>query len=377
MTIRTPRIKPVLQGVALAAAAVTAMGGGAAALAATASPSVKAAGSSSRVPLSKVGLGWSVAEYTAGYNKHPAKTTLYAVSPQGKKFPFFTFPASLSGTKAFYLVDWSGDGQRVLVRNFFNKFEQISLATGKVISTFKLPADANAFGYTRPTGQNILAVNGTSIVRYDLTGHLAKVLTKSAEDAIESPDGSSVVVNAKAGLGVVSNAGGPVKVLPAPIATFGCNPVRWWNSTTILGYCNAKHGPAAPRLWLFPANGGKVTALTAQRGNKGPDLGDINAYKLSSGTFLQALGPCGVEFIATQSADGTAHAVTLPGVHYASDFIVTGQGSNLLVSPSNGCTAGAALVLFNPHTKKVNWILRPTGKSAGVEAAVPFGRPLS
>src|SRR6266705_5314150 len=170
MTIRTPRIKPVLQGVALAAAAVTAMGGGAVAIAAPAIPSAKAAGLS-LVPLSKVGLGWSVAEYTKGFNKHPAKTTLYAVSPQGKTFPFYTWPASFFGNKAFYLVDWSGDGQRVLVRNCFNKFEQISLATGKVINTFKLPADAEPIGYTRPSGQNILASNGNTIVRYDLSGH--------------------------------------------------------------------------------------------------------------------------------------------------------------------------------------------------------------
>ncbi|HET7013820.1 MAG TPA: hypothetical protein VFI65_07915 [Streptosporangiaceae bacterium] len=370
-----PRIKPVLQGVALAAAAATAMGTGAAALAAPAGPSAKAAGTSA-VPLSKVGLGWSVAEYTKGFNKHPAPTTLYAVSPQGKTFPFYTWPASVSGTKAFYLVDWSGDGQRVLVRNFFNKFEQISLVTGKIINTFKLPPDAQPISYTRPSGQNILASNGNTIVRYDLSGHVTKVLSKNAGQAIESPDGASVILNAKSGLGVVSNAGGPVKVLHTPIATFGCSPVRWWNATTVLGECEAKHGPSAPRLWLFPTNGGKVKALTAQR-NRSSDLGDINAYKLTSGTFLQALGPCGVEFIATQSANGSAHQVVIPGVHYASDLIITGQGSNLLVQASGGCSAGAALLLFNPHTKKVRWVLRPSGKSYGIETVVPFGRPLS
>ncbi|HXS66461.1 MAG TPA: hypothetical protein VN767_26700 [Streptosporangiaceae bacterium] len=375
MTIRTPRIKPVLQGIALAAAAVTAMGSGAAALAAPAGPSEKAA-DASLVPLSKVGLGWSVAEYTKGFNKHPAPTTLYAVSPQGKKFPFFTWPASDFGTKAFYLVDWSGDGQRVLVRNFFNKFEQISLVTGKVINTFKLPADAQPISYTRPSGQNILASNGNKIVRYDLSGHLTKVLNKKTFEAIESPDGTSVILSAKSGLGVVSNSGGPVKLLPAPAGVAGCSPVRWWNSTTILADCEAKHGPSAPRLWLFPENGGKVKALTAQR-SKGPDLGDINAYKLTSGTFLEALGPCGVEFIAKQSANGSAHQVVLPGVRYPSDLIITGQGSTLLVQASGGCSAGAALVLFNPHTKKVSWIFHPTGKSYGAEVVVPFGRPLS
>lgn len=371
------RVKPVLQGIALAAAAVTAMGGGAAALAAPASPSVRSV-SSSAVPLSKVGLGWSIAEYTTGFNKHPAKTTLYAVSPQGKKFAFYTWSAAFSGTRQFVLVDWSGDGQRVLVRNFFNKFEEISLATGKVINTFKLPADAFALGYTRPDGENILAQDNDKIVRFDLSGHLTQVLAgKGAAEAIDSPDGTSVIVNAKNGLEEVSNSGTVIKHISAPKAELGCSPVRWWNATTVLGNCDAKHGPVDARLWLFPVNGGKVTALTAQRGGTSRDLGDVNAYKLTSGVYLQALGPCSVEFIATQSASGSAHQVNIPGVHYASDVIVTGQGSSLLVQARSDCASGAALLWFNPHTKKVTWVFHPTGKSDGVESVVPFGRPLS
>jgi hypothetical protein len=375
MTIRRVRIKPVLQGVALAAAAVTAASGGAAALAAPTAPSVKPA--ASVVPLNKVGLGWSIAEYTTGSFKHPAKTTLYAVSPQGKKYAFYTWPASFSGTKAFTLVDWSGDGQRVLVHNFFNKYEQISLVTGKVINTFKLPDTVGAIGYTRPDGQNILAQVGDGIGRYDLTGHLTKIFTKNSINAIDSLDGTTVVLAAKAGLTVDSNAGGVIRQLKAPIAVFGCSPLRWWNTGTVLAECGAKHGPGAPRLWLFPVNGGKVTALTAQRGNHGPDLGDIDAYKLTSGVYLQALGPCGVEFIATQAADGKAHQVKIPGVNYPTDHIVTGQGSSLLVQADNGCTTGASLVWFNPHTKKVTWVFHGPKNGDGVQVAIPFGRPQS
>ncbi len=375
MTIRSIRVKPVLQGVALAAAAVTTLGGAATALAAPAAPTAKPA-VASLVPLSKVGPGWSIAEYTTGYNKHPAKTTLYAVSPQGKKYAFYTWPA-LSGPNSFTVVDWSGDKQRVLVRNFFNKFEQINVATGKVINTFKLPASAFPIGYTRPDGENILAQNNNGIDRYDLNGHLTKVLSKKAFAAIDSPDGTSVFLNGKNGLVEISNLGTVIKTLNTPIAELGCSPVRWWNASTVLGECDAKHGASALRLWLFPVSGGKVTALTAQRGNKGPDLGDIDAFKLTSGTYLQALGPCGVEFIATQSSNGKAHQVNLPGVHYASDTIVTGQGSSLLVEADSGCTAGAALLWFNPQTKKVTWVLHPTGKSYGVESVVPFGRPVS
>src|SRR6185437_14375313 len=161
-------------------------GGAGVALAAPATPTITPAAASA-VPLSKVGLGWSIAAYTTGYNKHPAKTTLYAVDTQGKKYAFYTFPAA-SGQNAFRVVDWSGDKQRVLVQNDFNKFEQISVATGKVINTFKLPADAIAMSYTRPDGQNILALDNSTLVRYDLSGHLAKSLSKNVDAAIDSPD---------------------------------------------------------------------------------------------------------------------------------------------------------------------------------------------
>jgi hypothetical protein len=376
MTIRSVWIKPVFQGAALAAAAVTTMGGAGVALAAPATLAAKPAATSA-VPLSKVGPGWSIAEYTTGYKNHPAKTTLYAVSPQGTKYAFYTWPAKFSGANAFSVVDWSGDKQRVLVSNFFNKFEQISVATGKVINTFKLPASVFPIGYTRPDGENILAQDNNSIVRYDLNGHLAKVLSKNASAAIDSPDGTAVYLNAKNGIKEISNLGTVIKTINTPVAEFGCTPVRWWNSSTVLGQCTEKHGPIDPRLWLFPVNGGKVTALTAQRGNSSHDLGDVNAYKLTSGTYLQALGPCSVEFIATQSSNGSVHQVSLPGVHYDSDVIVTGQGSSLLVKANSDCSPGTALLWFNPQTKKVTWVLHPTGKSNGVESAVPFGRPVS
>jgi TolB protein len=145
----------------------------------------------------------------------------------------------------------------------------------------------------------------------------------------------------------------------------------------VLVGCASKSLPGIPRLWLFPVSGGRVTALTAQRTGRGQDLGDIAAWKLTSGVYLQALGACGVQFIATQSRNGSAHQVAIPGVHYASDMIVTGHGASLLVNANNGCSAGAALVWFNPHTKKVTWVIRGLKSGIGLESVVPFGRPVS
>jgi hypothetical protein len=377
MSPRTKRILPTL-GTTLVAAAL-AVASGTAALAA---PSAHRAGPASKVPVSQVGLGWSIAEISTAPvpNGHATKgkTTLYAVSPQGHKYAFYSWPVSKSSASSYYLVDWSGDGQRVLLANLY-KYEQISLVTGKVINSFKLPPSETVFSYTRPDGENVLTTGpgGVGVRRYNLDGQLQQVLATKGFTAIDSPDGTTVIDEASYGLEVLGNTGGVVRQLHAPIAVDGCNPARWWNSTTVLAYCNAKHGSGAARLWLFPVNGGKVTALTAQRGGSGPDLGDIDAWKLTSGVYLQALGPCGVEFVAQQSANGSAHEVKLPGVNYPSFHIVTGQGSSLLVQPENGCNAGASLVWFNPHTKKVSWIFRTPSKIVGVEATVPYGRPIS
>ncbi len=363
------------KGTALIAATLMIVTGGAGvALARPTTHPVKV--TSSLVPLRQVGLGWSIFEYSAASVSHKGKTTLYAVSPQGRRFAFYSWPAS--ARSGLSLVDWSGDGQRVLVGNGFNKFEQISLVTGKVISTFKLPPLDVVIGYTRPHGQNVLARNSVGgILRFDLKGKLTKRLTKSSNGAIESPDGTSVIVGTNHGIEQVSNLGGVIKREHPPVATDGgCNPVRWWNATTVLGICVAKSVPASPRLWLFPIRGGKVTALTAQR-NHSPDLGDVDAWKLTSGVYLQAFGACGLEFIATQSRNGSVHQVTIPGVRYSSDHIITGHGSSLLVEARSPCSGGDVFVWFNPHTKSVNRLFRTPANVIGVESVVPFGRPLS
>jgi TolB protein len=383
---RSTWFRPGLKGAALVAAALaTAAGSAGAALAAPSSHPVKA---TSLVPLSQVGPGWSIAEYSAASvqfapHKFKGKTTLYAVNPQGVKFAFYSWPADSPAAKPglaeFHLVDWSGDRQRALVANGYNKFEEISLATGKVVNSFKLPFYALAIGYTRPDGLNILAVgNQGSVRRYDLTGKLTKILAKTSNGVIDSPDGTTVIVGASYGLNVLSNdAGTVVKKLHAPTAVAICQPVRWWSATTVLGFCVARHGSGAPRLWLFPVNGGRVRALTAQRNGSGEDQGDVDGWQLTSGVYMQALGACGVVFIAKQGPNGQAHRVLVPGVSYASDLIITGHGSSLLVDANNGCPEGATLVWFNPGTKKVTWVFHTPKNTIGVESAVPFGRPLS
>jgi hypothetical protein len=362
-----------LAGLALVAATVAAGG------TALAAPSARPAKPTALVPLSQVGLGWSIAEYSTAPvppKKGNGVTALYAVSPQGKKYKFYSWPARpLSSTSNYYVVDWSGDKQRVLVTNSFGKYEQISLVTGKVIDSFKLPATVSAISYTRPDGLNVLTTgtDGIGARRYDFTGKLQQVLATKGFNSIEAPDGTSVIVGTNSGIEQVSNSGVLIKQLHPTVSVDGCYPLRWWTASTVLADCNAKHGPSLPRLWLFPVNGGQATALTAQRSGHDKDQGDLDAWKLSSGVYTQAAIACGVVAIAKQSGQ----LDNPPSLHFGSYTIITGHGSSLLVQADSGCSPGASLLWYNPSSKKVSWVFHTPGKVIGVEAVVPFGRPLS
>src|ERR1700761_7010348 len=85
MANNTRRVLPLLGASLIAIAAGSATSG-----AAVAAPLPARPAPASNVPLSKVGLGWSIAEVSSApvptKNATKGKTTLYAVSPQGKKY---------------------------------------------------------------------------------------------------------------------------------------------------------------------------------------------------------------------------------------------------------------------------------------------------
>jgi TolB protein len=391
MSGRSPLFRPGINAVAAAAVVLVVAGtGGGAAIGVPSAHPARAA--SSRVPFSQIGPGWSVAEYSAASSqaaphRFKGRTTLYVVSPGGRKFAFYSWPANNDGPDSYYVVDWSRDRRRVLVQNFFNRFEQISVVTGKVISKFRLTGDTAAIGYTGSADQSILASanysqNSNSIRTYGLNGKLTKVLTTSGPPlgAIGSPDGETAIVSADGGVVQVTNTGRVVKRLRPPVKVSACAPRRWWNATMVLASCNSRRGPGLPRLWLLPINGHKATELTAERGDRGPDLGDIGAWKLSSGVYLQALAlsQCTDEYIAKQSRNGSVQRVAIPGVRATNDRIITGRGSRLLVRAENGtCGGGTSLVWFNPHAKRVTWAIRSPRDVVGVESAVPFDQVLT
>jgi hypothetical protein len=333
----------------------------------------QAAAPRASVPWGSVRAGWVLTEYSLGTASKPAPTTLYLVSPSGGKYAVYQWAASK--TAAPRLLAWSGDKSRALLElSSPSQFEQLNLRTGKA-ARFSLPADVQPVGYTRPSGLQLLGTatgdSTATLARYTLAGKRAQVLGTQAfafgMTAIYTPDGTALAVSANTGLLLVSNTGRVIRKLPVAAADprIGCRAVRWWNPGTILAECTPKGGDLA-QLWLVPANGAKPKALTPVR-KSGMDLGDLDAWALPSGLYLQSAGACGLLELNKQAKNGSVASVPLPGLPAGTSVaVVTALGPQLLLH-GRGCTLGGQLVWFNPATKAEKWVFK-----TGAETVVPY-----
>jgi hypothetical protein len=335
-----------------------------------------AAAQPNAVPWNRVGTGWVLAQYDSA---RPAENTsgpeaLYLISPSGTRYQLASWPSSRT---APVLLAWSPDGRRALFQVFSGKggVEQLTLATGQ-ISTFVMQGTASPIGYTTPRGQNIVAGRpsgfGTSLGRYNLSGRLVQSLGYSADGLVlYSPAGTEFVTGTSNGLKLVSNAGALLRNLPVREASANtCNPVRWWNSSTVLASCTPPNADG-PQLWLVPVSGARPTALTPPRRVSSGDLGDVGAWSLPSGLYLQTLGPCAVLQVFKQARNGSIALVSVP--HTTGDnHVLTALGSRLLVQAPTSCTGSNSLLWFNPATRAEQWLIRAPATQTGVAVALPF-----
>jgi TolB protein len=362
---------------ALSAACVAGLLGGAVS-AGAGSASATVAQPRAGVPWAQVGPGWTLVEYSNATMAKHAATTLYVVSPGGTKYPVHTWPASASFPPD--LIAWSGDKTRLLFLDGDpGHLAQLNLQNGKV-TRISPQGSVQLIGYTRPHGLNILGVTGTGrfvkLARFSLTGTLLKVLASGDNytlSAIDSADGTTLAVTADKGLELVSNAGGLIRQLPVPGTdpSVGCTPVRWWNSKTVLGSCIAR-STDVPRLWLVPASGARPTALTPQRTPSSADMGDLGAWRLNSGLYLQSAIACGTVVINRQNANGSVTRVNVPGTTNTNNRVLTAQGQSLLVDALTECPGTSSLLWFNPGTHAEKWLFRAPAGAFGVLAAFPF-----
>ncbi len=318
-----------------------------------------------------------LAQYTTaapeGGKTGPA--TLYLVSPGGARYRLARWPDFRTAPE---LVAWSPDGRRALFQVFSGKggVEQLTLATGRM-STFVMQGAATPIGYTTPDGLNIVGSrpsgNGAIVARYSLSGRLVQSLGYFAGgQPLYAPSGTEFAAGASHGIKLVSNRGALIRQLPVPGTSANtCGPVRWWNSGTILASC-APPGTAAQRLWLVPVSGAHPKALTPPRNPaRSGDFGDLDAWRLSSGLYLQAAGACGVLHIYRQAPGGSIKLITVPHTN-GDNRVLTARGSRLLVQAPTDCTGSVSLLWYDPGTRAEQWLIRAPGNVIGVASAVPF-----
>jgi hypothetical protein len=381
MHLRRASLTAILTAV-LATAGTTACAAAAAQTATPATPATPATAATlttattAAVPWSRVGPGWVLAEYTTAHPEGGAAgpETLDLVSPSGTVYQLARWPDSRSAPN---LIAWSPDGKRALFQVFTGKggAEQLTLATGRT-STFLIQGAANPIGYTLPDGLNILAGrpagSDISLARYSLSGRLTRSLGSSTGGTVlYQPSGAAFLTGAGHGLKLVSNNGTLVRNLPVPgTAANTCNPVRWWTASTVLASC-APPESAGPQLWLVPAGGGRPQALTPVRKVSSGDLGDLDAWTLSSGLYLQSAGPCGVLQIFRQARGGSITLVKVPRTE-GDNHVLTALGARLLIQAPTSCVGSNSLLWFNPGTGAEQWLIRAPANVVGVVAALPF-----
>jgi len=326
------------------------------------------------VPWNRVGPGWVLAQYTtaAPEGGKTGPVTLYLISPAGARYQLARWPDLRSAPE---LVAWSPDGKRALFQVFSGKehVEQLTLATGRK-STFVMQGNATPIGYTTPRGLNIVGTrpsgNGFAEGRYSLSGRLLQPLGSGG--ALYTPSGTEFAAGASHGVKLVSNRGALIRRLPVPGTSANtCAPVRWWNSGTILASCEPPaNGPRL--LWLVPVSGAHPKALTRPHDPRTTgDFGDLDAWRLPSGLYLQAAGACGVLHIYRQARNGSIKLVIPP--HTTDDNrVLTARGSRLLVQAPTDCVGSVSLLWYNPATQAEQWLIRPPAHVIGVTVAIPF-----
>ena len=343
------------------------------------------------VPWSQVGPGWLLAMWSPVSGKNfgetpspgepsyeTATTTLYLVDPEGGRYAITTFPPPGDGASP-KLVDWSGDGSRALFETDGSStvtLTEVDLRTGAK-TTFTVKRNGYVTPrYTRPEGKAVLLetrqLNGPgSLERVDLAGNhqLTYPVGQDFGGYISTPDGTQLVVGTGSGLAMMGNDGSPGKALPVPGQTH-CSPTRWWDSGSTIAV--ARCGSSQSQLWLVPVDGRTPTALTAPLNGQGPDYGDLNAWQLPAGTYVQAAGACGVIYLAKLNVNGTTSEVSVPGVKINSIVVIGANGGHLDLQARAGCGPGQSLLDYDPAAGTSTVLLGPSINGGSVDDAVPY-----
>jgi hypothetical protein len=350
------------------------------------------------IPWAQVGPGWVLATWTAAITHQPgapyapgepdpatAARTLFLVDPAGTRYPITTFPANGHGQPT--LTDWSSDGSHALFSLPYATAPAsivVDLHTGAQTT---VPVDG-APRFARPDGTALLVTSHSAdynspsfLERVDLNGRqeLAyptdKLTGQFTGRYALSADDTQLALGTSTGLALMGTDGtlGPTIAVPG---LSNCDPVRWWDDRStprLLAQCEESSGAS---LWVVPTNGAAPTRLTAPNdGMKAPDTGDVNAWTLQSGTFVQALGGCGVEYLAKVNPDGTTTKVDVPETQGSVD-VIGANGADLYLHANVPCSGGTSLIDYDPATNTSTVLLGPpVNGGAVIEDVLYRGEP--
>lgn len=361
-------------------------------------------GPRSAIPWSKLGedvTGWTLAAVSSAPagSTGPGTITIDLVDPAGGRYTDQTW----SPAAAPQLLAWSSDHTRALFAlpgaAAASRYELLALKTG-TRTALALPSDVTAVGFTRPSGDAVLAVAQTSardvLQRYDLTGNLQAAVTRQPRQAgqgdlqpgcselacaVSSPDGIFDVWGIRGGaMQVISNAGGKARTLRVPGGGSSCVPLTWWDSSTVLASCQSP----ADALWLVPSSGAAPTRLaagTAGQAGAGVLTGAWHAAGTSYVTVTStrqcarsSAGTGGLTLRRLQS--GGSQKISIPGSTGNRDQVVSAAAGRLLVLAQTSCPGSASLLAVNPASGKATTLLAARAGQAGVLAAAPDGNGL-
>lgn len=374
---------------------------------ATGSPAAKQArllstgqqGSKAQVPWSAVGPGWLLATWTPPIpaadqvktasggvrSSKPQPTTLYLVDPAGGRYTVASWSASAGQNAQPYVLAWSGDGQRALLGYDTSRVTVLNLRSG-TSDSFTPASGVRLDGFTTPDGLALVADAGTDtthphLERLSLTGALQQSWPASFRPGdwytggpVYTATGTELAVGTTAGVELVSNTGRPIRSLPAPASRSHCTPLRWWTASELLASC-IPSTTSISQLWMFPASGAAPAALTASPAAPGDD-GDLNAWSLPGGTYVQDAGGCGYQYLAKLGPGGRTSPVTVPGVPSGESTIVLGaHGSDLAIEAVGACSGGPSLLWFTPAGNAVTPLLGGQAADGGSAFGVLFGTP--
>lgn len=329
------------------------------------------------VPWAQVGSGWTLATWTVGQT-----TTLTMVSPAGDRHPITEL------SERHRLTDWSGDGRRALFSASdydsgtygTTTLTEIDLSTGAT-DTITMEGRVTA-RYTRPTGKALFVsdIDRRTLRRVDLTGveqlsyptdRLGAAGTYNGHH-LASIDGTLLVLGGDRGLAVMGNNGRLRDHLSVPGPHTNCVPVRWWSSGSVLARCSDAD-QIGTQLWQVPLDGGPPTTLTPYSSGRRDDYGDVAAWRLPTGSFVQSLGACGATFLSRGNPQRGNEILRVPGVDAGRSVVVVGAGGpTLLLRVTESCGPGIALLAYDPAAGTSRVLLGPPATEGGVSAALAF-----